>query len=99
MTAKEIEMAKYIKDNILPKLQEMQRDLYFDQHVTMSVTLCDPYFGVDVWINVKNDREESCSDSLAMECFSFRIYERKEYNDDTLGDLRGMIKEWQETLA
>lgn len=95
-------MAHHIKDEILPKLQEIQRDIFFDENIYMNVSL-DTYklcVTAHVYVHPGTDM----ADIICTKLFSFTTY----YNDVSeqgacnAKELRGVahfIKNWQKRLG
>lgn len=104
MTEKEINEARYIKDNILPKLQEIQRDVYMDEHIIMSIEMSSYKNNMQVWVHVNESHDRPNLDgSICYKCFYFNTYvisksQRKE-NEKALRGVRWFVKNWQERLG
>lgn len=92
MTEKELTEARRLANEILPKVQEMQRDMYFNNHVSVRITpyTSDCSFYVDVtYMNDKKDRSENPS----FETFYFYDFYDAEENDETFERLAEYVKE------
>lgn len=100
MTEKELEMAKYIKDNILPRVQEMQRDTFFDKHIIIHVDGQMLHGGLSATVFVSEDNFSAFSEYLNCTIFSFHTIGQTKKSIDKL--MRGMcyfVKNWQERLG
>lgn len=92
MTEKELTEARRLANEILPKVQEMQRDMYFNNHVSVRIApyTSDCRFYVDVtYMNDKKDRSEKPS----FETFYFYDFYDAEENDETFERLAEYVKE------
>ena len=105
MTRQEIVVAKSIKDCILPKLQEIQRDLFLDEHFSFSIEPGTFKKCVSVFIHVTKSADSSLSEnSLCLGSFSFTTYlhdeqEQRAKNEKALRGIQHFIKNWQERLG
>lgn len=107
MTEYEMTMAKYIKDNILPKLQEIQRGLALDEHIRMEVNLNTYKMGMSAYFMVVTNCEGSVyggAEYLCRKDFNFQTYlkDEKKAKMRALKTLRGIhhfVKNWQERLG
>ena len=92
MTEKELTEARRLAKEILPKVQEMQRDMYLNNHVSVRII---PYtFGYSFYVEVShmnnmNDRSENPS----LETFFFYVFYDAEKNDETFERLAEYVKE------
>ena len=102
MTEKEKSEAKFLKEEVLPKLQEMQRDLYNDAHINMDIemstykkSLCASFFVTD-----GNDSLIE-GERLCFKTFHFTTYlsNARESNKKALRGVSHFIKNWQQRLA
>lgn len=98
MTDKEIMMARYIKKSILPKLQKMQRDLYFDKHILISVNQVNLYGGMSVTLWVCRDTR-AFSETLCCKSFQFFTTDSVETLQSILRGISHFVKNWQERLG
>lgn len=94
-------MAHHIKDEILPTLQEIQRDIFFDRNIYMDVTLDSYKLCVSAHVFVRPDTDRA-------KIISFKIFSFSTYLDETvqkvknMKELRGVvhfIKNWQKRLG
>lgn len=93
-------MAKYIKDNILPKVQEMQRDTYFDKHIIIHIDGQMLHGGLSVTAFASEDNFSAFGETLNCTIFSFHTTgETKKSIDKKLRGLRWFIKNWQARLG
>lgn len=103
MTEKEIEMAKYIKDNILPKLQEIQRDLALDEHIRMDVNMETYKLCVNAHFHVKTgplpDSEFLCNKEFSFMTFLSDEKKMRECYEKNLRSIHHFVKNWQERLG
>ena len=92
MTEKRLTEARRLAKEILPKVQKMQRDMYFNNHVSVSIEFyASGYsFYVDVY-STSDKKGESRDFCLA----SFRFYDfyDAEENDETFKRLAEYVKE------
>ena len=102
MTEKEKSEAKFLNEEVLPKLQEMQRDLYNDDHINMDVemgtykkSLCASFFVTDG----KDSLIEG--ERLCVKAFYFSTYlsNARKSNEKTLRGISHFVKNWQQRLA
>lgn len=104
MTVQEIRVANRIKNEILPKLQEMQRDLFMDKHISMNIERSTYKMCLNVTFFVANHEDRVIADNLiCIKTFNFRTFLcREEYQmSENYKELRGcqyFIKNWQERL-
>lgn len=102
MTENEINEARYINDNILPKLQEMQRDLYMNEHFCMSIEPSGYKRCITVFVHVRRSQGAIFS-VLCTGRFSFSTYSdpkyQKKLNDKALRGVTWFIKNWQAILG
>lgn len=95
-------MAHHIKDDILPKLQEIQRDIFFDKNIYVDVVL-DSYklcVTARVFIRPCTDR----ANIICLKAFSFTTYyfdegEQREHNMKELRGVAHFIRNWRKRLA
>lgn len=99
MTEKEIKMANYIKDNILPKVQEMQRDLYFDKDISVAIDGTMLYGGLHTTLFVKDDKFSVYGDILKCTTFVFYTTKTKKELDRLLRGMCQFVKNWQKRLS
>lgn len=99
MTEQQINAARYIKDNILPKLQETQRDLYFDKNILISVDSTSLYGGMSATLWVSRDTRDFTSETLRCKTFQFYTDENEKTLQRVLRGLGWFIKNWQERLG
>lgn len=100
MTENEIKMATYIKDNILPKVQEIQRDFYLDKHISIHIDGAMCHGGLATSILVDENNFGADGNNLSCTLFSFHTAGATTESLNKL--LRGMchfIKNWQERLS
>lgn len=99
MTEQQINAARYIKDNILPKLQETQRGLYFDKNILISVNSTSLYGGTSATLWVSRDTRDFSSETLCCKDFPFYTGENEKTLQRVLRGLGWFIKNWQERLG
>lgn len=99
MDERDIMMAKYIKDNILPKVQEMQRDLYFDKNISVDIDGVMVYGGLHTTLFVKDDKFSVYGNILKCTTFVFHTTNTKKKLDMLLRGMCHFVKNWQERLS
>lgn len=92
-------MAKYIKDSILPKVQEMQRVLYFDKNINVEIDGVMVYGGLHTTLLVKDDKFSVYGNILECTTFVFHTTNTKKELDRLLRGIHHFIKNWQERLG
>ena len=105
MTEQEIRVANSIKNGILPELQEIQRDLYMDDHISMSIEPGTYKKCMNVFVRIQKGTDGFSSDNLlCLGVFSFATYlldecEQTRRNAKALRGVRWFIKNWQKRLS
>jgi hypothetical protein len=105
MTEQEIRVAKSIKNGILPELQEIQRDLYMDDHITVSIEPGTFKKCMNVFVRIQKSTDGSSSGNiLCLGIFSFTTFhldecEQRIRNAKALRGVRWFIKNWQKRLS
>ena len=92
MTEKRLTEARRLAKKILPKIQKMQRDMYFNNHVNLCIDFNS--FGYSFYVTVihvkdKNGRSEKPSFKM----FFFYEFYDAEKNDETFKRLAEYVKE------
>ena len=100
MTENEIKMAQYLRKVVLPKLQEIQRDVYFDIHIVMDVDMHSYMRNLSAYLVICTDAETSFVDSkICSRMFYFYTCCSKRTIDKELRGVSHFIKNWQQRLA
>ena len=92
MTEKRLTEARRLAKKILPKVQKMQRDMYFNNHVSVSIDFSSigySFYVTVIHVNDKNDRSEKPSFKI----FSFYVFYDAEENDETFKRLAEYVNE------
>ena len=92
MTEKRLTEARRLAKKILPKVQKMQRDMYFNNHVNLCIEFSSfgySFYVTVIHVNDKNDRSEKPSFKI----FSFYEFYDAEKNDETFKRLAEYVKE------
>lgn len=92
MTEKRLTEARRLAKKILPKVQKMQRDMYFNNHVNVCIDFSS--FGYSFYVTVihvkdKNDKSEKPSFKI----FYFYVFYDAEKNDETFKRLAEYVNE------
>ena len=93
MTEKRLTEARRLAKEILPNVQKMQRDMYFNNHVSVCI---EPYpsgysFYVDVYST--SDKKGESRDSRIVTFRFYDFYDAEE-NDETFERLAVYVKVW-----
>lgn len=91
MTEKKLTEARRLANEILPKVQEMQRDMYFNNHVSVRI---EPYnSGYSFYVDVYSTSDKK-GESRDFRVASFRFYDfyEAEENDETFERLAEYVK-------
>lgn len=92
MTEKRLTEARRLAKKILPKVQKMQRDMYFNNHVSVSIDFSSigySFYVTVIHVNDENDRSEKPSFKI----FSFYEFYDAEENDETFKRLAEYVNE------
>lgn len=92
MTEKRLTEARRLAKKILPKIQKMQRDMYFNNHVSVSIDFSSigySFYVTVIHVNDENDRSEKPSFKI----FSFYEFYDAEKNDETFKRLAEYVNE------
>lgn len=95
MTEKSLTEARRLAKEILPKVQKMQRDMFFNNHVIVCIEFHSfgySFYVTVIHVNDKNDRSEKPS----FETFYFYEFYNAEENDETFERLAEYVKEKSE---
>lgn len=103
MTEQEIKSAEFIGSVILPKLQEIQRNIFFSEYITMDIEQSTYKRCVNVYLRISTNFD-GLSDRLCDKLFSFSTYlcneeKQKEANLKALRGIQYFIANWQKLLA
>lgn len=92
--------ARYIQNVILPKLQELQRNLYFDKHIKMNVENSGFEYGMSVSFLIEEDRKALCKKFICTKVFSFRTFlpDSRKQNLKALRGVYHFVKNWKQIL-
>lgn len=92
--------ARYIKNVILPKLQELQRDLYFDKHIKMNIENSGFDYGMSVSFLIDEDRNALSEKFICTKVFLFRTFlpDSRKQNLKALRGVYHFIKNWKQIL-
>lgn len=92
MTEKRLTEERRLAKEILPKVQKMQRDMFFNNHVSVSIDFSSigySFYVTVIHVNDKNDRSEKPSFKI----FSFYVFYDAEENYETFKRLAEYVKE------
>lgn len=92
MTEKRLTEERRLAKEILPKVQKMQRDMFFNNHVSVSIdfnSIGYSFYVTVIHVNDKNDRSEKPSFKI----FSFYGFFDAEENDETFKSLAEYVNE------
>ena len=102
MTEKEVMMALYIKRNVLPKLQEIQRKVFMDVHINMDVNVgtYKKCVSATFCISMNTDSYADGNSILCRKefCFDTFTHDNKSYDKELRG-ISHFVRNWQERLA
>lgn len=92
MTEKRLTEARRLAKEILPKVQKMQRDMYFNNHVSVSIVFYSSGYSFYVDVYSMSDKKGESTDYSIV---SFRFYDffDAEENDETFKRLAEYVKE------
>ena len=91
MTEKRLTEERRLAKEILPKVQKMQRDMFFNNHVSVCIdfgSIDYSFYVTVIHVNDKNDRNEKPSFKM----FSFYEFYDAEKNDETFKRLAEYVK-------
>ena len=91
MTEKRLTEERRLAKEILPKVQKMQRDMFFNNHVCVCIDfniIGYSFYVTVIHVNDKNDRSEKPSFKM----FSFYEFYNAEKNDETFKSLVEYVK-------
>lgn len=91
MTEKRLTEARRLAKEILPKVQKMQRDMYFNNHVSVSIEFYSSGYSFYVDVCSTSDKK---GESRDFRVASFRFYDfyEAEENDETFERLAEYVK-------
>lgn len=92
MTEKKLTEARRLANEILPKVQKMQRDMYLNNHVSVSIEPFSSDYSFYVVVFHMNDMK-SRSENPSFEMFYFYDFYDAEENDETFERLAEYVKE------
>lgn len=92
MTEKRLTEARILAKEILPKVQKMQRDMFFNNHVNVSIEFYSS--GYSFYVDVYNTSDKK-GESRDFRIVTFRFYDfyDAEENDETFERLAEYVKE------
>lgn len=103
MTEKEIKSAEFIGSVILPMLQNMQRDMFFNEHITMDIEQSAYKRCLNVYLRISTNfdglSEKLCDKMFSFVTFLYDDEQQKEKNLKTLRGVQHFISNWQKRLA
>lgn len=91
MTEKRLTEERRLAKEILPKVQKIQRDMFFNNHVCVCIdfnSIGYSFYVTVIHVNDKNDRSEKPSFKM----FSFYEFYDAEKNDETFKSLAEYVK-------
>lgn len=91
MTEKRLTEARRLAKEILPKVQKMQRDMYFNNHVNVCIGLHVSGYSFDANVYSTSDKNGESSD-FRVASFSFYDFFDAEENDETFERLAEYVK-------
>ena len=92
MTEKRLTEARRLAKEILPKVQKMQRDMFFNNHVGVCINFHSFGYSFLVTVIHVNDKNDS-SEKPSFETFHFYEFYDAEKNDETFKRLAEYVKE------
>lgn len=92
MTEKKLTEARRLANEILPKVQKMQRDMYLNNHVSVRIEPFSSDYSFYVVVSHMNDMK-SRSENPSFEMFYFYDFYDAEENDETFERLAEYVKE------
>lgn len=92
MTEKRLTEARRLAKKILPKIQKMQRDMFFKNHVCVSIDFYSIGYNFYVTVNHVNDKNDR-SEKPSFKMFFFYEFCDAEKNDETFKRLAECVKE------
>ena len=92
MTEKRLTEERRLAKKILPKIQKMQRDMYFNNHVNLCIDFSSTGYSFYVSVIHVNDKNDM-SEKPSFEIFSFYNFYDAEKNDETFKRLAEYVKE------
>lgn len=92
MTEKRLTEARRLAEEILPKIQKMQRDMFFNNHVNVSIEFYSSGYSFYVDVCSTSDKK---GESRDFRIVTFRFYDffDAEENDETFESLAKYVKE------
>lgn len=103
MTEQEIKSAEFIGSVILPKLQEIQRDIYLDKHITMDIEQCTYKKCLNVYLTISAHSNgfaaELCGKEFQFLTFLCNTEIQRKENLKALRGIQYFVKNWQKRLA
>ena len=92
MTEKRLTEGRRLAKKILPKIQKMQRDMYFNNHVNLCIDFYSIGYNFYVTVNHVNDKNDR-SEKPSLKIFSFYEFYDAEKNDETFKRLAEYVKD------
>lgn len=91
MTEKRLTEARRLAKEILPKVQKMQRDMYFNNHVSVSIEFYSSGYSFYVDVCSMSDKKGESRD-FRVAYFRFYDFYEAEENDETFERLAEYVK-------
>lgn len=92
MTEKKLTEARRLANEILPKVQKMQRDMYLNNHVSVCIEPYSSGYSFYVVVSHMNDMKDR-SENPSFEMFYFYDFYDADKNDETFERLAEYVKE------
>lgn len=92
MTEKKLTEARRLANEILPKVQEMQRDMFLNNHVSVRIEPYSSGYSFYVVVSHMNDMKDR-SENPSFEMFYFYDFYDADENDETFERLAEYVKE------
>lgn len=92
MTEKRLTEARRLANEILPKVQKIQRDMYLNNHVSVSIEPFSFEYSFYVVVSHMNDMKDR-SENSSFEMFYFYDFYDADENDETFERLAEYVKE------
>jgi len=92
MTEKRLTEARRLAEKILPKVQKMQRDMYFNNHVGMCIEFYSSGYSFYVDVCSTSDKKGESRDFCVVTFRFYDFYDAEE-NDETFESLAKYVKD------
>lgn len=92
MTEKRLTEARRLAKEILPKVQKMQRDMYFNNHVNVCIEFYSSGYSFYVYVYSTSDKKGDSRDFCVVTFRFYDFYDAEE-NDETFESLAKYVKD------